>query len=63
MKHAFIVTLDCGTDTDFQSIAQDLHEALDDGDYPVLDVKPWAQHGIGGSGLTPPASMQPPTLT
>lgn len=52
MKKAFVVTLEVEDDTDFATLAQEIHDTLDYSFY-VESVTPWASPG------TPPPA--PPT--
>lgn len=42
MKHAFILEIDCDSDTDFSSIAEELKDSVDQ-HFPLacLSCKPW----------------------
>jgi hypothetical protein len=44
MTSAFIVNLDVGSDTDFITLSQEIHEALDKTGMEVVSVQPWKRN-------------------
>lgn len=42
MTPTFLISIDTGSDTDLLTVAQEIHDALDDS-FSVISVKPWQQ--------------------
>ena len=58
MTAAFIVNLDVGSDTDFITLSQEMHDALEKEGMTVVNVQPWALKQLE---VTPPDLPASPT--
>jgi hypothetical protein len=63
MTRAFIVNLDVGSDTDFNSIAEEINDELSNAGFIVTSVAPWQSPTTSptlGSTSLAPTSPTPP---
>lgn len=60
MTRAFIVNLDTGSDTDFNTIAEEINEDLISAGHNVLSVAPWQSPN---DPTTQTQTLNPPPLT
>lgn len=60
MRHAFVVHLDIGSDTDLLSISTEISEELFASGFTVIEVRPWSPHESSSNPLMGIPPVQPP---